>query len=322
MPILLTLILALALAACSKAEERPAPEPATDTAEAALAETAKRVESFDDGSGFLVVRGKDGPKHHGDALWRTGLALAGLPCSAGAVLEAGLARMIAELGGGLWRHPSQPARVSLDQALGFYLGAASRLARCGAAAVAVWRPMLEDHRAFLAVNRGRLNPRADDVLIPPFDAVAEAVFAQAGVGPALETTGTALEAAVASWAMATRSAKAACYRVNLGLMSLRAVELAGGRVSEKGRGDFCNGIPNVIGGAAGLGLVWPDFYCGDAAPLDAFLAGFQWNRSDFAFQRCPAWEDENDCEGDECPGIDRLMALREKFAFKEETGAP
>lgn len=314
--------LVLALAACSKAEERPEPRPATDGAQAALDETTQRVQSFDDGTGFLVVRGPDGPKHHGDALWRTGLALAGLPCSAGAALEAGLARMIAALGGGLWRHPSLPDKVSLDQALSFYLAGASRLKRCGAAALAVWRPMLEDHRAFLAVHRNRLNPHASDVLIPPFHQVAEAVFAQAGVGPALETTGTALEAAVASWAMATRSAKAACYRVNLGLMSLRAVELAGGRVSEKGRGDFCHGIPNVVGGAAGLGLVWPDFYCGDAAPLDAFLGGFRWNRADFAFQRCPAWEDENDCEGDECPGIDRLMALREKYTFKGEADSP
>jgi hypothetical protein len=170
------LALVLALAGCGKAEDRPELEQPTDENRADYRAISSRVERFVDAHGYVIARDAAGnEKHQGDGLWRSGIALANLPCDMGLGIERALQDMTRSLGGALWRHPTQPERMSLDQALGFYYGAAARVTRCPETAAA-WREALALHKDYLEANDGQLNPVDGAKLTAPFTAVRDALF--------------------------------------------------------------------------------------------------------------------------------------------------
>jgi hypothetical protein len=301
------LALVLALAGCGKAEDRPELEQPTDENRADYRAISSRVERFVDAHGYVIARDAAGnEKHQGDGLWRSGIALANLPCDMGLGIERALQDMTRSLGGALWRHPTQPERMSLDQALGFYYGAAARVTRCPETAAA-WREALALHKDYLEANDGQLNPVDGAKLTAPFTAVRDALFSAVNLadGPSGRELAS-LEATAAAWTLATKTAKAACFRVNLSWMSLRTVEYAGYSVSDFGRNQFC-------GAAEGTDLPQVEHYCGRDG-LDAFNREWQPNVWDFRFQRCAGWE-EPDCIGDECAGVDKLTGLVEQYDF-------
>ena len=299
--------LVVCMAACTRVPPKPEPLPPDEDAAQAHAGAELRMAEATDPYGLVAVKGASGEwKHLGDAVWRTGLALFAESRAAAELHEAALIRMLERTRGGIYRHPTVPAKPSLDTALGLYLGAAHSIARLGH--VGLWHDALKGHEKW---NDG-------GVLAGGWDYVRDVVLWRAGLaGEPHPDRRVVLESVITQFAQVVRfkidhhdagEAPPACYRFNLGWMALRTVELLGVEISAPGRQAFCQH-------AGGLGLELIDHWCGKADALDA-LTGPAWTANvwDFKPQRCAGWE-EPDCTGDQCGGVDRAAALVEKYDF-------
>lgn len=267
-------------------------------------DAADRTLTFLDGTGMVITRHEGGQeKHQGDALIFTGLLVASLDCARGERPAQAIFDMPPEF----WRHRTLAGQqVSLDGALGAYQAIAYRIKKCGEAER--WRPFLAAHAA---VENGPDVP-------PYFDHVRDRLFEEVGVsftskksvahGPEFidgrDVSGLSnqgkLEVEVGYWARSVVLAKAACYRINLGLMAFETLELLG---DEVGGGEFCAATKTAD-------LPTVDKWCGRDG-LDHYLAGYRENAWQYRHQRCPDWEDEDgggDDGNDQQPGVDYLRA--------------
>lgn len=306
-------VLALLFALCAACGVAPSPradpKPPPPEARSRFEEGAARLFGMLD-HGWVVSRHpEDGsPEHQGDSLIWSGMALGALDCERGRAVENALFDMLAETGGGLYRHPSLKNEVSLDGALGFYRGLASWVKRCPGAK-ARWRAPFALHRAYLDEHGGRLNVAAADIyyakLVPEFNAITAQLGAELGVAsPPADGQVLGLGVEVLAWAKAVVHERAACYRIHLGLIALQALELAGRKVPALVRNDFC-------ATTAGLGLETTDLWCGRPS---TFLADFRYDSWEFSGQRCKTWETP-DGQGLTTPAVDLLTYLRDAYAF-------
>lgn len=266
------------------------------------------VVSIEHGDGFTK------PRNQGDSLIGTGVALASMDCARGAALDKALQDMVRTLNGGLWRHPGLPDQISLDGALGFYLGVAHRITHCGGADA--WRPLLTKHLAMAPA----LNP-AGFLLDDPFTAVRDAVLSLVGLAPypgadQLHHLGEAAAAMAAApgaaraWNQAHPDgpkASEACYRAHLGLISLQVIEVTGGAISQTDRDAFCQFV-------APYNLPTSDHFCG-RGDLRGWAASFQNDQYQFRHQRCPKWE-QPDGDGLWQPAVDLIRGLADAYAFQ------
>jgi hypothetical protein len=301
------LALALCLFACAKPEPLPPSDPTAEAADAYYS-TAERLKEFIDGSGFVVSRfNADGrPEHEGDSLIWSGVALASVPCAVAAPIASGLRDMVATLSGGVYRHPSLPQAISLDGAIGLYYGMADSMKRCGED----WGTAADSMEAFAEATGDHLNPSGEVKLYPEFTFARDAVLAMAGArGKPHGSRLASLETQVIAWAKAAKVAKASCFRIHVGWLSLRAAELAGYSVTPAGKSLFC-------GLTDGLGLPTIDHWCGREGLL-AYLDAFEFDQWEYRHQRCSAWETPDGREGLKTPAIDRLAALRAQYGFAE-----
>lgn len=290
------IIAALAMAcdgivACGKEKPVPEPEPGD---QARFNELADHLPEFLD-QGFVVVRdGAGAPKHQGDALWRTGLALYALDCTRGAQLKPGLFKMFDDLNGGIYRHPSLPNRASMDGLLTLYQGIVHRIDDCGEEGE--WRPYLARHAAFMAATEDLLNP-GDTAYLPPFfPYLREKLLEHVGL-PAAPQQGPELQAEVAAWAQGVETTHGACYRAFLGLVTLETMEALGDSIHATWRNLYCSATDT-------MGLPVVDHWCGRGS-LARWLDEFVVDQYDFRHQRC-VWEAGPDCIGDHCLGVDYL----------------
>lgn len=323
------LILFFTLIACSKAQEQSSPLDPGHSELEELKAISQRVQDHIDDHGYAIVWGPDHvAKHQGDALWRSGLALAALPCGSGSKLIASMTSMVDTLGGGFWRHPTIPDDISMDSALSVYLAAAARISHCPGE-TGLWHDLMAKHLAFMDANSDRLNPSSSATIPAEFDFVRDQLAHKLGLaGEPHSDRQNLLETEIWVWALAVRHSpsevkeivhrevptyevkplalqgKASCFRVNLGWMAFRSIEHTGRRISASGRDRFCAATD-------GLDLPLVDNWCGRDGLRD-FLTNWQPNVWDFRPQRCPAWE-EPDCIGDSCAGIDKLHALTELY---------
>jgi hypothetical protein len=294
------LLVASSLLSCAKAPAKEAETEPSAAVRARYLEASERLKRDFIDEGFVVSRNAEtgAPEHVGDALIWTGVALFALPCDLGNELDNAAIAMVDELDGGLYRHPKLPDAVSMDGALGLYFGVASRVARCPGARER-WADPMGKHLAFVRENGGLLNRKSTSRLELHFDAP---LYALVGVPDAHRQADMEKEAA--AWALAVKVKHAACFRVNLGYLALRTIEEAGGAVTDSGRNSFC-------AATAGLGLAHVDHWCGRDG-LEAFVAGFEFDRWEVALQRCPGWETP-DGQGFHTPGVDLLWAMRELY---------
>lgn len=305
------LCLALVLSGClgcDKPGPKPEPEPPTDPIKARYEISSSAVLAHLDEHGFLVSRwlADDRPEHIGDSLIWTGMALGVLPCDKVEPVILGLGRMVEQLEGGLYRHPTLPDKISLDGALGFYWGVARHLQRCPASQSAL-EYIVRAHQLF-SEPRGRLNPDADLKLLPGFTYVRDLVVARVTGGAAPDGRRlSGLETQVAAWALAVQTSRSSCFRVHLGLLSLQAVEAAGGSISAQGRAGFC-------GATVGMDLPTVDHWCG-RGDLPAWIASFKPNEWEYRHQRCGAWETPDGKPGLSTPGLDELVALTQVYTL-------
>lgn len=294
------------LPSCSKAKpEIPKADPSAEVVDA-WQKGADRLPRFAP-DGFLVSLGAQlEPRNQGDSLIWTGVTLSAVDCAHGSGMDRALQGMVATLHGGLWRHPSLPAAISLDGALGFYLGVTHRILRCNGAAE--WRPLLELHLGKAPfLNQGVM-------LEEPFYAVRDAVLSLVGLTAYPDSVRVAAVAeAAAALAEAPKGARAtglgsdACFRPHLGLLALQIIEATGGHVGALQRDRFC-------AAADGYDLPTLDHWCG-RGDLKAWAAGWQPNVWQYRHQRCPAWESP-DGDGLEHPGADYLRGLADAYRFR------
>ncbi len=287
----------LALTFCSK-EKVPVPEPVTPASERDYQETKDRLSRFLD-QDYVISRQPDGtPDHLGDSLIWQGMSLYALRCDDGKRQAVAVRDMMLRLGGGLSRHPSMPDDISMDGALGTYLGVSRRLRDCGEGDF--WAEPFQKHK-----DLGKLNPHSDEAWPKGFDYVRDSLFARLGIGaePSSESKAT-MEAAVVTWATGTALRHEACYRIHLGLIAFQASEVLGGKISDPARAGFCEATKD-------LGLPTVDRWCGRDGLL-AYLESFKYNEWEFRHQRCLAWESP-DGGGLETPAVDRLVALRDQY---------
>lgn len=299
----------LALAACTKAKPQPAPVDPDAEVVGEWESTAGRLPHFLQ-DGFVVsIRGGDTPVNQGDSLLWTGIAMSSVSCAMGEPMAAAAAKMVADLHGGLYRHPSLPGAISLDGALGFWRGVTHRIVACHEKDR--WRPLLALHQAAGL----RLNPAADVRIPAPFDVVKDQVLHLVDLGGAPDPSRVrVLEDAVVGWAAAVEARshvprkqdRGSCYPVHLGLVALQTIEAAGGSISGPGRDAFCQAT-------AGLDMPTTDHWCG-RGDLVGWAKGFQHNVWQYRHQRCPSWETP-DGGGDEQPGVDFLRALADAYRF-------
>ncbi len=293
-----------------------APAPEAELAEPSVEQTYidasnRLLGGFVEG-GWVVSRRPDGtPEHTGEGLIWTGMAMGALPCGLGTTLEFTLSEMVKAHAGALVRYEplgeyANGREVTLDGALGLYLGVAQRAVRCGASPL--WGPIIRDHLDFVSSHGGSLHPNVDAKLLAHFDYVLDLLASRLGVGPSPDVAdGRELEHEVATWAAVVNATHAACYRVNLGFTALQTMETLGQEVSRQGRWEFC-------AATRGMDIPTVDHWCGRKGLRD-WIASYQFNQWENRHQRCGAWETP-DADGDTTPGLDLLVAYRQAYSLK------
>lgn len=254
-------------------------------------------------SGFVVSRYKGEPRHQGDAMIWTGMALYALPCDKVGPLLAGVWQMVQDLGGGLYRHPDLHDKISLDGALGFYRGMARLVKECPEHNETALR-IMEFHAKYVG-NSSRINPHHDLELVREFTYVRDAVLWAYDMrhhpsDDRLQFFG----AQIAAWAKAVKTARAPCFRVHLGLISLQTIEAVGKPIPGHLKAAFCLA-------SDGMGLPTRDHWCGDKHISD-WISDFKLNEWEYRHQRCPDWEGP-DGKDYESPALDLLVGIRDGF---------
>lgn len=274
---------------CTQAKEKTL-EQSNPSQDVLYAQTAERTLDYLD-KGFVISHGSN--QNKGDSLFFTSLAMYALDCTHGKIFSDTLQAMMKDENGGLSRHPDLIGQLSLDGLLAFYRGVTHRIIDCGEKIA--WASLLGEHKHWTDAHT--------DYLPAGFTFVRDRVLYIAGIGgePAAARQAE-LEIVVGGWAETTLKEKAACYRVNLGLISLQTIEASGRSISKIGRDNFCfvtkdANIPTV------------DKFCGRTG-MDAFLTDFKYNVWQYRHQRCPGWENP---DGVDEPGIDYLVAYADAF---------
>ncbi len=285
--------LALALTACGKVDDQAEKSPPTEETRDSFTEASDRLLAMTEPRGWVVSRWDDGSiEHTGDAILWTAMAMGVLDCTRGAIPEAALLAMLTDTGR-VYRHPTEAEREpSLDGHLGLYWGIAQRASRCPEARE-VWAQALDDLKP---VN-------AEEASI-----VRDAVLASLGRGAGPSVAARDAYGSVAAGLAATvRAAKAAAYRIHLGLLGIETLEVAGQPVSGSVRDAFCRA-------SDGADMPTLDNYCA-RGDLRAWVDAFQFDQFEYRHQRSGAWEPEPDGKpGLHTPGLDLLVAQRALFS--------
>jgi hypothetical protein len=347
------LYVVLHLLGCDKAKEPSKPLEPTDPIVEDYIQTAIRVMDHTDQFGYVIVKGPYGEfKHQGDALWRSGLALAAMPCGTAMAIRQALATMVNELSGGLWRHPTLAQGISMDGALAFYLAMAARVARCPEE-TASWQSLMASHLRFMAANGDRLNPDSDVTLPAEFDFVRDQVAHKLGLaGEPHSDRQILLEAELWAWTLAVRHSpdQVATILTEEADEQSHYVDLSP-NLDADSRSRALRQIaakqgkePVEVGKAAcfRVNLAWMslrtiehtdrmvtrwgrDRFCEASQDMGLTLVDSwcgrgglaawleAWKPSRFDFQfQRCNWED-SDCDGDSCGGVDKLHAMTELY---------
>ena len=253
-------------------------------------------------NGFVVSRHPSGvPDHQGEGLLWSGIALDALRCEDGNAIEDSLIAGIVKRNGALVR--TDPLlgyegknEITLDGALGLYRGIASRAKRCKTGPK--WAEALALHASMVGRLDGGLNPNAPAKL-GFFSYVLESLALSQSI--AVESLGyekTTVELAAAGWAFGVIATKAACYRLNLGLLAVQTLDDVGDSLSSNAKKRYCDST-------RGGGIATIERYCGRP---ENFVSEFKLNEWEYAHQRCKGWETP-DGAGLETPALDLLTMM-------------
>lgn len=264
--------------------------------------------------GYIVSREDGEPEHTGEAILWAGIAAGALPCDKANRFIHFLAKMSTDNGGYFERwsplgEKYEDRPINFDGMSGVYFGFAGYLSRCGSnpAIVDAWGM----HRAYLEENEGRLHPNIEETYPKAFDSVLQSIDYKLGLRgsePSKDAL-TLVSATASGWAAATVASKEACYRIHLGYLQLKALDMLG---TPTGRTSFCKAtgkLGNPRETAIDIPLI--DHYCGRQG-LEQYLDDFEFDRWEMRHQRCGLWETP-DGNGDETPGLDYLIGYSEFY---------
>lgn len=306
------LLLLVFLCACERAKEPIDVSTPTDDDRAEYDQGVGRLLTGHVYGGFGVVsRRPDGSaEHQGEALIWGGTALWTLPCDKGQAISAAMRAMVLAGGGALERvspigEYADGRQITMDGALGLFLGVARRVTDCGEADL--WREPLRLILAFQDGNGGRMHPGSAARIHGEFTAVRDLIASAVGLADRpSDQRFRELEQTIGGWATAVQVAhdtgvgSDACFRVNLGLTSYLANDLGGVTVSQLGRDQFCAATKT-------MDIPTADHWCGRKSLVE-YLANYVPDVWEFRHQRCGAWESP-DGDGNKSPELDRLVAL-------------
>lgn len=314
------LLIFLAIVSCQKAKKPIEP---SNPSEAALADydqtVGALVTGFTQGGFGVVSRNASGDAEHlGEALIWGGTALWAIDCKRGAPISQAMAKMIMDHDGAMIRveplgEYEGGREITLDGAIGAFLGISRRVADCGEADL--WHEPMAKMLAFQEANDGRLHPNTPPRGLPgEFRYLRDLVAWSAG---AADEPGDHrkedLEKIVGGWALAVRMAhdsgkgSDACFRVNLGLDAILAIETHGKAISAIGRDEFCANTDR-------MDIPTVDHWCGRKS-INGYLANYQPDLWEYRHQRCGAWESP-DGAGNASPRLDKLMGFVMAHSWK------
>jgi hypothetical protein len=300
----------LAIIGCAHAKKKPEPvDPSQEILSLYKTASNRLISKYLDNGTWVVSRHPDGSsEHQGEGLIWSGVALSALSCDDGKDIEANLQRSIMSNDGALVRYEPlgeyrNGREVTLDGALGLYLGVARRIQKCPGTGSRSWKEVLNKHCAYLSETKGLLNQAAPATL-GGFRYLLDLLsFTGGACGTGNPGNARGVETEVAGWAMATVASRSAAYRLNLGFIALETLELLDKPISSQGRDEWC-------AATNGAGIPTIDAWCG-RGDLRAWIAGYQYNQWEYRHQRA-AWESP-DGDGDTTPGLDLLVALKQSY---------
>ncbi len=301
------LIFLLFFVSCGNAEDEDSPEePATPIEEIYSDASQRLMDNFLE-MNRVVSRDKDKrPQNEGDSLLFSGISLYALPCSMSERIEKQLVSEILERDGALMRHPTLSRDdASLDSALGLYYGISERIKRCPGASDS-WKEAIKKHIEFVTSHDLKLNPKSDSKLEKYFDYVLFLLGSKLGVKTKpTDDVKLLLGIEIGLWAKACVVSKKSCFRVHLGLLSLKTIENLGENIPDPIKIEFCKITE-------GIDMPTVDHYC-KRGDLKAWIENFEYNQWEYRHQRCGQWE-KPDANGFETPALDYLVAIRTEYA--------
>ena len=264
---------------------------------------ATRLEADFLAGGYVVARAADGSAADaGDALLWSSLALAALPCDAGAETLAAIASSAAHRGGALVRiEPLPPGyagnETSRDMELGAAFGLAARAKKCPADYPALSH-LWSSHHAYLAAHGGELYPGTG--LYPLAVYLEELTDEYFGAGPGGDEAGRLVAETAITGALADAHA-GHCYLANLSYLATALMSLHGVPVDKVVKDAACKL-------SAGLHTALWEAYCG-RVDLRDFLRSFVRDEWIFKPQRCGTDTPDGLAVGLTTPGVDYLFSF-------------
>lgn len=305
--VLLFILFSFILACSKKVKDIPPEDPLPEHIllynEASQRLVARFIEN-----GWVVSRNAEGgPEHVGEGLIWAGVALSTLSCEQGTALEDHLIKMIYDQGGALVRYEplgeyEGGREVTLDGALGLYLGVAYRIAHCAESKLK-WQVPIAFHFKFLEANDYHLHLNVGAKLGRPFDYLLDLLRYRLRLLDRMPDVHrfSLLEAALVAWSKGVTATKSACYRINLAWIALQTALELGVEQGETGKAAFCRATKN-----ADIPII--DHYCG-RTDIKSYIANFKYDEWEYRHQRCGGWESP-DGQGLETPALDLLVALK------------
>lgn len=276
--------------------------------------------------GWVVTKKPDGSSEHvGEALLWYGPARYAATCGNGPLYDASVLKMLADTGGGLLRYEpigdySPGKEVTFDDAVGFYLGVAVAVARCGD--IQDWKGPFRAHLRYLADHGHELYAGTGAAVPPGLDLVVDLIAERLGLGPAPDPEKlTEAEGLLMGMLGGIQGKKTlhdadpgkyplpACYQANLAELWLTTLEVLGQQVGQ-------NVVDTLCVTSRGMDIPTWEHRC-QRTPLSTWLtSGWTENAYEFRFQRC-GWEPA-DGEGNQNPFLDFLYGAVRAFGPLDE----
>ncbi len=308
------LFVALLVSACGKAKPEPHQENATAEVQGAFDAAAARLlrQHLKNGAYVYTLKPDGSLEHAGEAINEAAVAMASLKCADAEGIADAMADRIAAGQGAIARAEPLPEtykgrEFNFDGETHLEYAFAAFAVRCPDQAGRLpeaWRA----HAAMMADHGGEVYPGTGAKMQVGFAFLGKALshrFGQGDEPPHGELL--ELEDAAAAWAGQLQIGHKPCWPVNLGFKHLRALEALGYDVG-RGRDLLC-------AATRGMDIPTLDEWCG-RGDLARWIAGYQYNRFEYRFQRCGEPWEQPDGHGDQTPAADLLEAIRQKYAVQ------
>lgn len=279
-----------------------------------------RLEGLADRGWVVTRKPEKSVEHVGEALLWYGPARFAASCGTGEVYDQPVMDMLEATHGGLERYTpigdyAGGHEVTFDDAVGFYLGVATAITRCGRGDQ--WKEPFALHLDYLQKHGHELYAGTGASMPPGLDLVVDLIAERLGLGPAHDAGKMTVAEGVLMGMLGGIQGKKtlhdadpskyplpACYQANLAELWISSVEAFGVEVGE-------NALTTMCITAKGMEIPTWEHRC-ERASLQGWLS-HDWVENDYEFrhQRC-GWE-AKDGQGNQNPFVDWLYGASRAF---------